>query len=142
MAGYPDYYQRTIDVHGHGVKLVLGPTGLGKSSSIPEFVHNNPDRKFIYMANRKELLEEMAARLNPEEYIILRRDLEVVQHVLLAQGAAFEALLADPRFVTSLKRAQQISHLRSLDVVTIRRACQQGYFPYRWWIIQYALLTA
>jgi hypothetical protein len=125
MAGYPDYYQRTIDAHAHGVKLVLGPTGLGKSSSIPEVVRNNPDRKFIYMANRKELLEEMAARFNPGEYVILRRDLEVVQQVLLTQRSAFEALLADHRFVAALKRAQQISHLRSLDVVTIRRACQQ-----------------
>src|SRR5437763_4251594 len=125
MAGYPDYYQRTIDAHAHGVKLVLGPTGLGKSSSIPEVVRSNPDRKFIYMANRKELLEEMAARFNSGEYVILRRDLEVVQQVLLTQHTAFEALLADHRFVTALKRAQQISHLRSLDVVTIRRACQQ-----------------
>ena len=54
MAGYLDYYQRTIDAYTHGVKLVLGPTGLGKSSSIPEVIHNNPDGKFIYMANRKE----------------------------------------------------------------------------------------
>ena len=124
MAGYLDYYQRTIDAYTHGVKLVLGPTGLGKSSSIPEVIHNNPDGKFIYMANRKELLEEMAARFNPGEYVILRRDLEVVQQVLLTQRSAFETLLADHRFVASLKRAQQISHLRSLDVVTIRRACQ------------------
>src|SRR6266566_9059546 len=125
MAGYPGYYQRTIDAHDRGVKLVLGPTGLGKSYSIPEVVRNNPGRKFIYMANRKELLEEMAARFNPGEYVILRRDLEVVQHVLLTQRVAFEDLLADPRFLTYLKRAQQISHLKSLDAVTIRRACQQ-----------------
>ena len=124
MAGYPDYYQRTIDAHAHGVKLVLGPTGLGKSSSIPEVVRNNPDRKFIYMANRKELLEEMAARFNSGEYVILRRDLEVVRQVLLTQSAEFEALLSDHRFASSLKRAQQISHLKSLDAATIRRACQ------------------
>src|SRR6266566_2445351 len=124
MAGYLDYYQRTIAAYTHGVKLVLGPTGLGKSSSIPEVVRKNPDRKFMYMANRKELLEEMAARFNPGEYVILRRDLEVVQQVLLTQRGAFEALLADHRFVAALKGAQQISHLKSLDVVTIRRASQ------------------
>lgn len=124
MAGYLDYYQRTIAAYTYGVKLVLGPTGLGKSSSIPEVVRNNPDRKFIYMANRKELLEEMAARFNTGEYVILRRDLEVVQQVLLTQRSAFEALLADHRFVAALRRAQQISHLKSLDVVTIRRSCQ------------------
>jgi len=124
MAGYPGYYQRTIEAHSHGVKRVLGPTGLGKSSSIPEVVRNNPDRKFIYIANRKELLEEMAARFKPGDYVILRRDLEVVQQVLLTQSAEFEALLSDQRFVSSLKRAQQISHLKSLDAATIRRACQ------------------
>ena len=107
MAGYPEYYQRTIDAHAHGVKLVLGPTGLGKSSSIPEVVRNNPDRKFIYMANRKELLEEMAARFNSGEYVILRRDLEVVRQVLLTQSAEFEALLSDHRFASSLKRASR-----------------------------------
>src|SRR2546429_3433011 len=121
MAGYPDYYQRTIDAHAHGVKLVLGPTGLGKSSSILEVVRNNPDHKFIYMANRKQLLEEMAARFNSRECVVLRRDLEIVQQVLLTQRTAFEALLANTRFVTYLKRAHQISHLKSLDVVTIRR---------------------
>lgn len=125
MTDYSNYYQRAIDTYNKGVKRVLGPTGLGKSSSIPVVVHNNPNRKFIYMANRKELLEEMAARFSPGEYVILRRDLEVVQQVLLTQQSAFEELLADHRFVTYLKRARQISHLKSLDVVTIRRACQQ-----------------
>ncbi len=125
MAGYPDYYQRTIDAYGHGIKLILGPTGLGKSSSIPDVVYNNPDRKFIHMANRKELLEEMAARFRPGEYVILRRDLEVVQQVLLTQREAFEELLADPRFVTYLKQARQKSRLKSLEIVAIRRACQQ-----------------
>src|SRR5579884_2438117 len=121
MTGYPGYYQRAIDAYEHGLKLVLGPTGLGKSSSIPDVVHANPDRKFIYMANRKQLLEEMAARFKPGEYVILRRDLEVVREVLLTQRAAFEALLADPRFKSYLARAR----LKSLEIVAIRRACQQ-----------------
>ncbi|HLG75461.1 MAG TPA: hypothetical protein VFA09_19875 [Ktedonobacteraceae bacterium] len=125
MTGYPGYYQRAIDAYEHGLKLVLGPTGLGKSSSIPDVVHANPDRKFIYMANRKQLLEEMAARFKPGEYVILRRDLEVVREVLLTQRAAFEALLADPRFKSYLARARQKSRLKSLEIVAIRRACQQ-----------------
>lgn len=125
MTGYPDYYQRTIDAYRRGIKLVLGPTGLGKSSSIPAVVRNNPDYKFIHMANRKELLEEMAARFRPGEYVILRRDLEVVQQVLLTQQKAFEDLLADLRFVKALKQARHKSKLKSLDVVAIRRACQQ-----------------
>ncbi|HWS84152.1 MAG TPA: WYL domain-containing protein, partial [Ktedonobacteraceae bacterium] len=125
MAGYPEYYQRTIDAYEHGIKLVLGPTGLGKSSSIPDVVHTNPDRKFIYIANRKQLLEEMAARFKPGEYVILRRDLEVVQEVLLTQRAAFEALLIDPRFKPYLEQARQKSRQKSLEIVAIRRACQQ-----------------
>lgn len=125
MEGYPDYYQRAIDAYDHGIKLVLGPTGLGKSSNIPEVVHNNPDYKFIHMANRKELLEEMAARFLPGEYVMLRRDLEIVQQVLLTQQKAFEGLLADPRFVTYLRQAHQKTRLKSLEVVAIRRACQQ-----------------
>jgi hypothetical protein len=104
---------------------VLGPTGLGKSSSIPEVVHNNPDCKFIHMANRKELLEEMAARFHPGECVILRRDLEIVQQVLLTQQKDFEELLTDPRFVRYLKQARQKTRLKSLEIVAIRRACQQ-----------------
>jgi hypothetical protein len=125
MAEYADYYQRAIDAYEHGIKLVLGPTGLGKSSSIPKVVRNNPDRKFIYIADRKQLLDEMAARFNPGECVVLRRDLEVVQDVLTTQWAAFEKLLSDPRFVTALKQARQKSHLKSLEIVTIRRACKQ-----------------
>lgn len=125
MVGYPSYYQRAIDTYEHGIKLVLGPTGLGKSSSIPDVVHANPDRKFVYMANRKQLLEEMAARFKPGEYVILRRDLEVVRDMLLTQRAAFEALLVDPRFKSYLEQAHQRSRLKSLEIVVIRRACQQ-----------------
>jgi hypothetical protein len=125
MTGYSNYYQRVIDTYQRGIKLVLGPTGLGKSSSIPAVVYNNPDRKSIYMAHRKELLEEMAARFQAGEYVILRRDLEVVQHVLQTRRDEFENILADQRFVTYLKQAQHVTHIKNLDVATIHRACQQ-----------------
>lgn len=117
MTGYAHYYQRAIDTYPCGVKRVLGPTGLGKSSRIPDVVRANPGRKFVYMANRKQLLEEMAAedRFKPGEYVILRRDLEVVQQVLLTQSTEFEALLTDQRFKTYLKRARQKSGLKSLE---------------------------
>ncbi len=124
MEGYPWYYQRAIDMDLRGIKPILGPTGQGKSSSIPIVVSNNPDRKFIYMVNRKELLEEMAARFNPGECVILRRDLEVVQSVLLTQFDAFEAILADTRFVQYLKQARQTSKLKSLETPAIRRASE------------------
>lgn len=125
MTGYSNYYQRVIDTYQRGIKLVLGPTGLGKSSSIPAVVYDNPGRKSIYMANRKELLEEMAARFQPGEYVILRRDLEVVQQVLQTQRDEFEKILADQRFVTYLKQARYMTHLKSLDIAAIHRACQQ-----------------
>lgn len=125
MTGYLPYYLRAIQDHTHGIKLVSGPTGLGKSSIIPEVVRNTPERKCIYIANRKQLLDEMAARFQPDEYVILRRDLEVVQNMLTTQRAAFENLLSDSRFVTALKQARQNHHLKQLEVVAIRRACQQ-----------------
>ncbi len=46
------------------------------------------------MADRKQLLDEMAARFNPGECVVLRRDLETVQQVLTTQWAEFEELLA------------------------------------------------
>ena len=125
MAGYSEYYQRAIDGNDVGIKLVLGPTGLGKSSSIPEVVRNNPDCKFIYQANRKELLQEMAARLSPGEFVIFRRDLEVVQEMLATRQNDFDLLIADPRFANLLKQAKNKTHLKSLESVAIRRACKQ-----------------
>src|SRR5690349_10862366 len=94
MATYGDYYQRAIDANVPGIKLVQGPTGLGKSDGIKDVVRANPDRKFVYMAHRKQLLDEMAARLVPGEFVILRRDLEVVQDVLRVHRPAFDDLLA------------------------------------------------
>lgn len=125
MTGYLNYYLRTIRDYTHGIKLVSGPTGLGKSSGIPDVVWNTPERKFIYIANRKQLLDEMATRFQPSECVVLRRDLEVVQQILMTQRTAFENLLSDSRFVTALKQARQKYHLKSLEVVAIRRACQQ-----------------
>src|SRR5689334_7993422 len=105
MTGYAEYYQRAIEQQQNGIKLVLGPTGLGKSSRIPEVVKNNPTHKFIYLANRKQLLQEMATRLEEEHmpYVLLQRDLEVVQIMLQTQYEDFEKILADPRFVKALR---------------------------------------
>ncbi len=125
VAGYSNYYQRGIDENDRGIKLVLGPTGLGKSSSIPDVVRNNPDHKFIYQANRKELLQEMAARFSPGEFVLLQRDLEVVQKMLTTQQHEFDKLLADPRFANALKQAKNKTHLKSLETVAIHRACKQ-----------------
>ncbi|MCS6821670.1 MAG: hypothetical protein NZ551_07360 [Microscillaceae bacterium] len=48
--------------HSAGFKLVLGGTGLGKTSRIIETLKNNTDEKkrFFYVANRLQLLNGMA----------------------------------------------------------------------------------
>jgi hypothetical protein len=127
MTGYAEYYQRAIEQQQNGIKLVLGPTGLGKSSRIPDVVKNNLTHKFIYLANRKQLLQEMATRLEKEHisYVLLQRDLEVVQIMLQTQYEDFEKILADPRFVKALREAKQKYHLKTLESVAIRRACKQ-----------------
>jgi hypothetical protein len=77
MAGYYDYYKRTIDQNTVGLKLVVGGTGLGKTSSIQSIVRDLPhERKAIYIANRLQLLEEMADKdkgflLNGKHYELL-----------------------------------------------------------------------
>jgi type II secretory ATPase GspE/PulE/Tfp pilus assembly ATPase PilB-like protein len=55
MSLYADYYRRTIAEHTTGLKLVLGGTGLGKTSSLAELLNSDEyptDTKFIYVANR------------------------------------------------------------------------------------------
>lgn len=59
MSNYVNYYQRVIDQNKHGLKLVLGGTGLGKTSSIRSVIERNSSRKFIYVANRVQLLTDM-----------------------------------------------------------------------------------
>lgn len=82
MPDYVDYYDRTIQNHSAGFKLVGGGTGLGKTSAIRKLITlpAYQDRKFIYCANRKQLLEEMAQELkstqppgSPACYVMLRR---------------------------------------------------------------------
>lgn len=60
MSNYVQYYQRVIAQNRDGLKLVLGGTGLGKTSSIPEVILKScTKKKFIYLANRVQLLNEM-----------------------------------------------------------------------------------
>jgi hypothetical protein len=122
---YRDYYQRAIDAGSPGVKLVLGPTGLGKTTGIAAVVRDNPDRKFIYLANRKQLLEQVAQLFEPDERVILRRDLEIVQQVLTTRRQEFDALLADHHMREGLAAARQRTRLNLLDPVVIRRTCNQ-----------------
>src|SRR5207237_6011677 len=92
---YFEYYDRAIQQHRTGLKLVLGGTGLGKTSAIPEVIQSPAyqKHKFIYCANRVQLIEEMALSLDrprsPPCYVVLARDLEVVRTTLKERRQAF-----------------------------------------------------
>lgn len=62
---YFDYYTNTLQNNKTGLKLVLGGTGLGKTSGILKVIQeaDTDGRKFIYIAHRNQLLEEMAKEL-------------------------------------------------------------------------------
>ena len=60
--GYFDYYQRCIEQHRSGLKLVVGGTGLGKTRGVRQVVTDGDTggRKLMYCANRVQLVQEMA----------------------------------------------------------------------------------
>lgn len=95
------YYADVLHAEDNGLKLVLGGTGLGKTSAVPNVV-THPDfsgKKFVYVANRVSLLEEMAesfARMgHPEAVVHQRRDGEIIAD-LLVEPTALRELLNDP----------------------------------------------
>lgn len=119
MAGYYDYYKRTIDQNTLGLKLVVGGTGLGKTSSIQSIVRDLPhERKAIYIANRLQLLEEMADKdkgFLSDEVAFLRRDFEVVLNTLGAMRGDLYEFLDDDLF-----RA----YSGKIDVAHLKQSCK------------------
>jgi hypothetical protein len=95
MGLYVDYYRRAIETYATGLKLVLGGTGLGKTSSLAELLNSDDypaDTKFIYVANRIQLLNEMAAQLHdPRHYVQQRKDADQL-HAVLIDGTLNELL--------------------------------------------------
>lgn len=93
MSFYQDYYQSILN-HSTGFKLVLGGTGLGKTSGIIETVKQNKveNKRFFYVANRLQLLNEMVADLEKENigYCLQERDEEIIKKI---KKDDFEALL-------------------------------------------------
>ncbi len=88
MSNYYKYYNRRISQQfgeqRSGLKLVLGGTGLGKTSGIIELIRNLNEKdtnKFIYIANRVQLLEELKAKLPEGSFVHLRRNSEVLADV-------------------------------------------------------------
>lgn len=55
---YAAYYHRTMQHHVTGLKSVVGGTGIGKTHGARLIVADlqYADRKFMYMANRKQFL--------------------------------------------------------------------------------------
>ena len=124
---YADYYRRTIAQHRVGLKLALGGTGLGKTSSIREVVLDPAYQhlKFIYCANRKQLIEEMGQLLStpdtPARHVVLPRDLEAVLNTLRGHRQAFYELLDNPLFGDSVRRWNERTPLKRVDLVAVKR---------------------
>lgn len=82
---YRFYYKRTIQQHATGLKLGLGGTGFGKTSTTPKVVAaDTTNRKYMYVANRVHLLNEMAAHLTAAhiKFVHLQRDVDIVVQLL------------------------------------------------------------
>ncbi len=95
MGLYVGYYRRAIEAHVTGLKLMLGGTGLGKTSSLAELLNLGEypaGTKFIYMANRIQLLNEMAEQLHdPRHYVQQHKDADQL-HAALTDGTLNDLL--------------------------------------------------
>lgn len=134
MSSYFDYYARAIHEHANGLKLVGGGTGLGKTSIIPDVVLEAlpPERKAIYVANRLQLLEQMAYAMDSENVIMLPRDFEVVRLTLAKYRTEFDDLINSSTYGTHAGRvdlAKLRQSCRTLD--EIFRSSEGGFLP-RW----------
>lgn len=121
MSEYVDYYRRAVLENSAGLKLVIGGTGLGKTSAIPKVVRDLPqDRKAIYIANRIHLLDEMVRAqdgFSAAEVAFLRRDLDTVLKTLADMGNELDEFIDDKLFTT-------YAHQR-IDTAQLKRACSQ-----------------
>ncbi|MCL4299577.1 MAG: hypothetical protein KJ077_27825 [Anaerolineae bacterium] len=121
-ASYFDYYDRTIQHNQNGLKKVMGGTGLGKTSIIAKVVsQSNTERKFIYCANRIQLLNEMKERLPEGQYVHLKKDPDCLQDVLQRQGETFYQFLES---ALVKKYAERIKRKGAADIHQVRRACE------------------
>ena len=94
---YSKYYQNALQ-NSNGFKLVLGGTGLGKTSGIIETIKQNPEenKRFFYVANRLQLLNEMVSDLDKLNkklsaqkkpiigYCLQERDEEIIKKINIA----------------------------------------------------------
>ncbi|MCQ3976137.1 MAG: hypothetical protein DPW09_22140, partial [Anaerolineae bacterium] len=87
---YEEYYQRVINSQLQsdnfaGLKLVVGPTGMGKTSAIPRVIaelrEKNSGKRCIYTSHRHLLIEQMESALSEVNIpsVYLRNNEEVVR---------------------------------------------------------------
>jgi len=100
---YQDYYMRAMNQQLHsdefgGLKLVVGPTGLGKTYAIPfviqELRQRGVDKGYIYCTHRHMLLEEMQRDLHKEGIpsIYLKKNTQVVTNFPVLPALAKQEL--------------------------------------------------
>ena len=94
---YSEYYQRVIDdVTGLekrvGLKLVVGPTGMGKTSAIPKVITRyrlqDESLRFVYTSHRHMLIGEMQRRLEAQNIpcVYLKNDESIVVEFVHSSG--------------------------------------------------------
>lgn len=96
LPGYADYYARAARKARAGFKPVPGGTGLGKTRGVADFAADDRlERKVVYVANRVQLLGEMATALEARGvgYVHVRRDSEVLLEGVSDGLEAFAHLL-------------------------------------------------
>jgi len=82
------------------------------------------DRKSIYIANRKQLIDEMAKELNPAIFVTVYRDLESVQQTIEKHRSALYAFLNDRTFKKYIDTYNMYNNLWKVDVAAARQACR------------------
>lgn len=96
---YGMYYRRVIDQvtaqqNRSGLKLVVGPTGLGKTSAIPQVIaqYRSQDEilRFVYTSHRHMLIGEMEKKLKEKNIpcVYLKNDENIVVDFLHLHGIA------------------------------------------------------
>jgi len=128
VSSYFDYYHPLIQQNANGLKLVLGGTGLGKTSAIANVVAQaETERKYIYCANRIQLLNEMAEHLTQHAigYRHLKNDTEVLIDIFgnPQSRAIFDSLLQDDRVQKYTEHIRRTTGL-TLSVPDVQQACQ------------------
>lgn len=126
---YTEFFTRTIQQHPVGLKNVPGGTGNGKTSALPELVRaETGNRQFVYVANRVQLLTEMATKLSRAgiPFVHLQRDPELVIQLIRRPElrAALDDLLHTPAFATPLAAISRASD-GAWGAVPIRYALAQ-----------------